>query len=96
VHVVTTKHAKVTKKREGIMNFLSERRTTMLDSFRAVRKFSLITPDADVSRRGAKAQSSEDLFVYPLRLCAFARVIPSSVAAQPHWVLRGEIGFSSC
>jgi len=55
----------------------------MLKSFRAVRKFSLITPDADVSRQGAKAQSSEDLFFYPLRLCAFARVIPSSVAAQP-------------
>jgi hypothetical protein len=34
----------------------------MLESFRAVRKCSLITPDADVSRQGAKAQSSEDLF----------------------------------
>jgi len=28
--------------------------TTMLENFRAVRKFSLITPDADVSRQGAK------------------------------------------
>jgi hypothetical protein len=28
-----------------------------------VGKFSLITPDADVSRQGAKAQSSEDLFL---------------------------------
>jgi hypothetical protein len=36
--------------------------TTMLESFRAVRKFSLIMPDADVSRQGAKAQSLEDLF----------------------------------
>jgi hypothetical protein len=52
----------------------------MLESFRGVRKFCLITPAADVSRQGTKAQSSEDLFLLSF---AFARVIPSSVAAQP-------------